>query len=161
MINATYDNDRPNIPLLTALSGRYSLEELAIAFRDQAQLRVWYYPSGKSGRARVWSGVLDGKTWLTLRQLIGVARGRLGFMEQGDMRQYVDPMAEDKQEIRYVPAFSPGRLGDVRDGYDKIRTYKWTTDGTTGRKMPPNTLVWRDLHSGKVYLYHPADEMVG
>lgn len=160
MLNAPFDGPRPNLPLITALTARYSLHELNSHHVAGTVVTVYYYPDGKGGRARVWKGTLNADVMYTIRRLIGIARGRQDVYStenQGppSWLQHLDCPKDRQLQAEMKPI-----LGQVRDGYDRIQTFKWTTDGTTHRKLPPNTLVWRDLYSGKVYVRHPEDEQV-
>lgn len=160
MNNAPYDHERPNVALITALSSRYTLDELYTAQREQTSLTCYYYPSGKSGKAKVWKGIPDSLTIQTLRRLVGVARGK-SYVYDSDIQGPPTWLNElDCKADREIQRAESALIGQQRDGFDRIKTFKWTTDGTTHKKIPPNTLAWRDLYSGKVYITHPSDDAV-
>ena len=48
MNNAPFDGDRPNIALLSAMSARYTLTELYLAYETGQVITVYWYPEGKA-----------------------------------------------------------------------------------------------------------------
>ena len=158
MNNATFDGDRPNVALLSAMSARYTITELYLACETGSVITVYWYPEGKSRPARVWKGVPDKAALSVIRRLVGIARGisdpQSRNLEQAPRWATVSrcaAAAEHRDNMKQL-------VGQLRDGFERCITYKWTTDGTTRRKLPPETLVWRDTYSGKVYVRHPEDE---
>lgn len=156
MTNQPFDGDRPNIPLLTALSARFTLTELYSLYSRGIGICVYWYPDGKSGRARIWRGCLDQRIISTIRRLQGAVKGRDYVFDdptQGPPSwvQHDDCAAsrEDEDRRRLMSQSLP-------PGFDCIRTFKWTTDATTRRRIPPNSKVYRDLYSGKVYVRLPV-----
>lgn len=158
MNNAPFDGDRPNIALLSAMSARYTLTELYLAYETGQVITVYWYPEGKARPARVWKGVPDKGALYIIRRLVGIARGKSdpGYLETVEAPKWTQEPARaiERQNSENMKSL----VGQVRDGYERVITFKWTTDGTTRRKLPPNTLVWRDLYSGKIYVRHPEDE---
>lgn len=158
MNNAPYDGNRPNVALISALTARYTIPEMYSLAGKQEAARVYYYPGGKSARAKVWVGIPDKPLIELCRRMLGIARGR----EESPRPEDQGPPAwlgrHNAKADRDLHAEQAPLCGQMRDGFDRIITFKWTTDGSTKRRIPPNTLVWRDLHSGKIYRVHPEDE---
>jgi hypothetical protein len=160
MLNELFDGDRPNIPLLTALSARFTMSELYQKMNDNEQVICHYWPHGKEGARRIWKGYLDRGTISTIRRLLGIVKGREDIVDavcDGPPSWLANLNCKVDAELQTLQA---PVLCQTRDGYDRIQTFKWTTDGTTRRKLPPGSLVWRDLYTGKVYVKHPSDEAV-
>ena len=133
-----------NIPLITAMTARFSLKELIDAYRLGREIRVYYYPDGQAGARRHWTGVPDADMLTTARTLLGAALGRTAPESRVIMGSETQSAPDNRSTV-----------GDILEGYERISTYKWTTDFFTRKPIPPQSIVWRDLHTGKISVRHP------
>lgn len=136
--------DPLHIPLLTALSAHYTLADLTAAYRNDVPLSVAYWPEGKNGPRRRWRGIPSQDQIAKLRLLFAAAIGRTPA-ELVRCSTLEETSAPDQRS----------RIGSIYMDYEKIQTYKWTTDAITRKPIPPNSFAWRDLHTGKISVEHP------
>jgi hypothetical protein len=134
------------IPLITALTHKFTLSDLENAKENALVLAVCYWPDGQSGRRLLWRGIPTADLITACRLLLSAAYGP----RPATARRVVG--VDD-----CAPPTSDSQLGSIWFGFERIKTYKWTTDNVTRKPIPPQSLVWRDCHSGKITLHHPVD----
>ena len=139
--------DKISIPLLTALSAHYTLSDLQAAHHNNVPVSVAYWPDGVNGPRRRWRGIPSSEQLCILRLLLSAAIGR-------NPAEYITTSSLD----RTAPPDNRSDVGTVYCGYEKIQTWKWTTDHKTRKPIPPNTFCWRDLHTGQLFRDCPALE---
>jgi hypothetical protein len=135
---------KKNVPLITAMTARYTLQELIDAYRTGSKITVYYFPDGKNGSRKRWQDVPSQDQLTTARTLVGIALGR-------SMTEYT--RVTGNQHYQAPDSRSP--VGEIIGEYERIQTYKWITDHLTHQPIAPNTLCWRCLHTGKISVRHP------
>jgi hypothetical protein len=133
-----------DMPLITALCARYSLDELIAAQRNDASISLYYYPNGKTGIRKYWRGTPTLEHISAIRILLGAALGRTRVEHVILSGNATAPSPDDRSNI-----------GEIVEGYERIQTFKWNADHVTKKPMPPNSIVWRDIHTGWLYKVHP------
>lgn len=134
------------IAIITALSARYSLADIRAAYANGVALNVYYRPTEDKSKRRLWRGVPTSDQLEALRLMLAAAIGR----EPTEHVRIADDTVQHAPDRR-----SP--IGTVYMGYERIQTYKWTTPKDLKRPLPPNSLAWRDVITGEVFLYNPFD----
>ena len=133
-----------DLRIVNALSSKFTLEEVRNAHMMRQTLSVYYRPAGSDGPRRLFRGVPTAQQVEQLRLILAAAIGRTPA-------EYIRITG-----IEYTE--SPDRrseVGDIHNGYERIKTYKWTTPRDTGKPLPPNSYAWRDIITGVVYFRTP------
>lgn len=138
-----------DIPRIAAMISRYSITDIIAAYKNGVSLRFYYFPDGKHGQRKLFSGIPSPEDCNTARILIG---GLLGRCE-------VETRRIDTEHNHPAPDIR-SKVGEIVQGYEKIQSYKWTTDQFTRKPIPPNSFVWRDIHTGKISVVNPFIEEV-
>lgn len=137
----------PNgIAIITALSARYTLADVRTAYTNQIPLTVYYRPCEDKSKRRIWRGVPTSGQLEALRLMLAAAIGR----------EPTEHLRMPSDTVDHAPdRRSP--VGTVYQGYERITTYKWTTPKDIKRPLPPNSLAWRDIITGEVFVKNPFD----
>ena len=132
------------VPLITALTARHTIPDLVAAHHAGVVLHCCYYPQGSAGPRKRWQGIPSQDQICKARTLMSAALGRLPAESRTMDSSRVMPPPDDRSPV-----------GTLYQGYERCQSYKWTTDQFTRKPIPPNSLIWRDLHTGKVSISHP------
>lgn len=141
---------KPNaldLRIINALSSRYTLDEVRAAHLQKQTLSVYYRPEGSTGPRRLFRGVPTADQVEHLRLITAAAIGR-------QPTEYIRVTG-----IERTNGPDPrSEVGSVFNGYERIRTYKWTTPADTKKPLPPNSFAWRDVITGQVFLRNPWED---
>lgn len=132
------------VRLAAAIIRSFSIADLVAAHHAGIELRCYWYPDGRQAPRKMWKAVPDKDLITTARTLTGALLGR-------------NPMESARVSCDHsAPAADPrSPVGAVHCGYERIQTYKWTTDYYTRKPIPPNSFAWRDIHTGQISLENP------
>lgn len=137
-------NQDQKIRLTAAVLRAFTVADLIAAHHAGIALRCYWYPEGRNAPRKLWNAVPDMDLITTARTIAGTMLGR-------------NPLEASRVSCETTaPAGDPrSPVGSVVCGYERIQTYKWTTDNFSRRPIPPNSFAWRCIHTGSISLENP------